>query len=123
MERRAGIIQVSINGTRIDAKGEFTYNLGRPKREPIVGDDGIHGYTETPQVGYIEGALTDSSNLDLDAMLRLEDATVTLGLAVGPGGPQKTIVARSAVYAGDGEAKTREGEIQFRVISGDMEEA
>ena len=32
--------------------------------EAIVGSDGIHGYKEVPQVGFIEGEITDRSDLD-----------------------------------------------------------
>lgn len=106
MSRRGGIISVQVDGQVYDAKGAFTYNLGRPKREAIVGADRVHGYKETPQVPTIEGTITDSSDLDLDKLLTLKDATVTLALANG-----KVIVLRGAYYAGDGEVSTDEGEI------------
>lgn len=108
-QRRGGLIQLKINGELQDAKGAFTYNPGRPKREAIVGADGIHGYTETPQPGYIEGAITDRGSLNLSTLVTLEGATVTLELANG-----KVFVLRDAWYAGDGEVSTEQGEIQVR---------
>src|SRR5919206_119372 len=54
-QRRGGIISLQVNAQVYDAKGAFTYNLGRPKREAIVGADGMHGYKETPQPGFVEG--------------------------------------------------------------------
>lgn len=108
-QRRAGIIQLQTNGEIQDAKGSFTYNLGHPKREAIMGADGVHGYKETPQVAFIEGAITDRGTLDLKGLVTLSDATVTLGLANG-----KTIVLGEAFFAGDGNVSTEEGEIEVR---------
>lgn len=109
MSRRGGLIGIQVDGQIYDAKGSFTYNLGRPKREAIIGSDGVHGYKETPQVPFIEGAITDSSDLDLNKLLTLKDGTVTLSLA-----NDKVVVLRGAYYAGDGEVTTEEGEIGVR---------
>lgn len=108
-QRRGGIITVQVNGEKYDAKGEYTYNLGRPQRAAIVGSDEVHGFTETPQVGFIEGEITDRAELDLNALVTIEDATVTLALANG-----KVIVLREAWYAGDGNAATQEANITTR---------
>lgn len=108
-QRKGGIIQVQVNGVMYEAKGDWSYNLGRPMREAIVGADAVHGFKETPQVGFIEGAVTDSGGLDLNALTTIEDATVTLVVANG-----KTIVLRSAWYAGEGTVTTGEGEIGVR---------
>jgi len=116
-QRRAGLIQVDVNGEQQDAKGAFTYNLGRPKREAIVGSDGVHGYKETPQVAFIEGAVTDRSTLDLDALVTVRDATVTLQLANG-----KRILLANAWYAGEGTVSTEEGEIGVRFEGGSADE-
>lgn len=108
-QRRGGIISLQTNGVIQDAKGAFTYNLGRPKREAIVGADRIHGYKETPQVGFIEGAITDRKDLDTDSILNFKDGTVTLQLANG-----KVVALREAYYAGDGTGNTEEGEMPVR---------
>jgi hypothetical protein len=108
-QRRAGTIQLKIGGEIQDAKGSFSYNLGAPKREGIPGADTIHGYKETPQVAFIEGAITDRGTLDLAVLVKGTDLTVTLDLANG-----KTVVLRDAWYAGDGTVTTEEAEIGVR---------
>ena len=80
---RAGKIYVKINGELRDAKGDYTYNLGKPKRDAIIGADGVHGYKETPQVAFIEGAVTDSDELDLATLATADNVTVTLELNNG----------------------------------------
>lgn len=108
-QRRGGIIQVQIDGEIQDAKGNWTYNIGRPKREAIVGSDVVHGFKETPQVAFIEGEITDRGTLDLEKLVSLSSSTVTLQLANG-----KVIVLRDAYYAGEGTGNTEEGNIAVR---------
>lgn len=117
MSRVAGIIFVKVDGGQIRAKGEFEYNLGVPKREAIVGSDGVHGYKEDPQVPFIQGAATDDAALDAKALLSTKDATVTLELANG-----KVFVLKDAWYAEEGTIKTGEGEIPIRFEGLDAEE-
>jgi hypothetical protein len=116
MSRRGGIIQIQANGVIYDAKGTFTHNLGRPKREPIVGADGIHGDKETPQPATLKGKFTDRAGLDVNAIVTMRGATITMGLANG-----KTFVLRDAVYSGSGDVTSDEGEIDVEFF-GDGEE-
>jgi len=107
--RRAGVLYVKVDGVQYDAKGEFTYNLGQPKRDAIVGPDQVHGFKELPKVPFIEGAITDASDLDLAAFQNLVDSTMTLNLANG-----KTVTLRQAWYCADGDVTTEEAEVQVR---------
>ncbi len=117
-QRRAGLIQVQTNGEIQDAKGSFSYNLGAPKRDAIVGSDAVHGYKETPQIAFIEGAITDRQTLDLRAMVTAINATVTLTL-----GNNKVIVLRDAWFAGEGTASSEEeAEIPVRWEGANAEE-
>jgi hypothetical protein len=110
MNRRiGGIIFLKVDGQLYQAKGNFTYNLGSPKREALIGADGVHGFKETIQVPYVEGAISDSDELDLSKLTTIRDATVTLELANG-----KVFSLEQAWYAADGNVTTEEGEIQVR---------
>lgn len=116
-QRRAGLIQLQVQGEIQDAKGAFTYNLGRPKREAIIGSDGVHGFKETPQVAFIEGAITDRGTLDLAVLATGRDLTVTLTLGNG-----KVIVLRDGWYAAEGTGSTEEAEIAVRWEGSNAEE-
>lgn len=108
-QRRGGTINFQIDGVIYDAKGSFSYNLGAPKREGIVGADSVHGYKEMPQIAFIEGEITDRGNLDVAALVTMDDVTVTLSLANG-----KAIVLYGAWFAGEGTVTTEEGAIPIR---------
>ena len=110
--RRAGIIYLKINGVQQDAKGEFTYGLGGETRAAIPGADGIHGFAATPVAAFIEGAITDRADLDLQALFNIDGETITLELTNG-----KTIVLSDAWYAGEASATTGEAEVRVRFES------
>jgi len=116
-QRRAGLIQLQINGEIESAKGNFTYGLGAHRREAIIGSDGIHGYLERPQVGFIEGEITDRGDLDLRKIFEGKDVTVTLALA-----NEKVVVLRDAWFAGEGVGNTNEANIAVRWEGASAEE-
>lgn len=115
--RIGGIIELKVDGRVYKAKGNFTYNLGRNRREGVVGADTVHGYKETPQVPFIEGEVTDGPDFSLDALTKIENATAYLRLA-----NNKLIVLREAWYAGEGTGNTEEGNIGMRLEGMDAEE-
>ena len=107
--RRAGTLSLQINGNIFDAVGNFSYNLGAPKREALVGPDRVHGFKELPQAPMIEGEIRDAKDLDLkNAILNAVDATVTITLANG-----KVVMLREAYYSGDGNIGTEEANVEF----------
>lgn len=108
-KRIGGIIELKVSGNQYQAKGNFTYNLGIPKKEMVVGSDAVHGYKELPQVPYIEGAITDSPDILISELRSLRDVTVILRLANG-----KVISLEESVEASDGDVTTEEGEAQVR---------
>ncbi len=108
--RVGGIISLQVDGVIFNAKGNFTFNFGAPKRKPVMGSDNrLHGFTEEPQVGFIEGEITDDGSVDLTAFINATGATVTLQLANG-----KLAVLTDAYYAGEGTGNTEEGNFPVR---------
>lgn len=112
--RVGGMIALKVNGDTLYAKGNFTYNLGIPRKEGIVGADRVHGYKETPQIPYIEGEITDRREISMEALRKIDEATITLELANG-----KVIVLRQAWEASEGTGNTEEGnqEVRFEGLS------
>ena len=108
-EHVAGVLSFQLNGTTYRMKGNWTYNLGRVKRDGIVGSDGVHGYKEVPQVPFVEGAVTDGRSLVLDDLLGFTEGTATLHLRNG-----KVIELRDGWFAGEGTVDTEESEIAVR---------
>lgn len=118
MARVAGYLKLKINGVLKQGKGEFEYNLGQPKRTPVLNADGsVAGYKEEPQAPWIKGKITDSSDFDVVELLNLIDATATLDLANG-----KTFILQEAFYSGEGTINTAEAEIEYEMTGTRAEE-
>lgn len=115
--RIGGLINFKVNGVQHDAKGNFSYNLGFNKTETELGADRRHGYTEKPQIAYIEGEITDRSDIKLKELFNLRNATVTLELANG-----KILVGQGGRYAGEGKGQTEKGNLEIRFEFDDLEE-
>lgn len=104
--RRGGIVFLSINGIQYDVKGVATYEIVGLERADVVGQDGIHGYSERPVAATLKLALTDVGTLDLKELALISDATIALQLA-----NSKTISFRDAWGTGNWQAESSEGEI------------
>ncbi len=115
--RRGGIIELKVGSDLYECKGNFSWNLGQPKNEAIVGSSGVTGYKSTPQVAYIEGMLTDRGALSVQTLTQMIEVTVHLKLATG-----KVIILNQAWYAAEGKGTTDEGEIEVRFESAVGEE-
>jgi hypothetical protein len=107
--RKAGRIQLTVDGVMYEAKGDFTVNTGVELREAIVGADRVHGYKATPQVASIEGALTDSGDLDTIALRMMTNVNVFLQLDNG-----KSWLLEDAWFSGESGMTTGEGEIPVK---------
>lgn len=106
---RAGTVYVSLDGERQDAKGSFTCNSGGEKRDAIIGADRVHGFKAVPQVPFVEGAITDSSTLDINKLKEADGVIVTVEFRNG-----KIFTLSDAWYAGEGSVTSEEGEIAVR---------
>ena len=100
MKPVGGTAYVKLDGRQLAVKGNFTYNVGNPKRE-----QGEHGFTEMWQASKFEGTVTDTEQEDIDALTLAAGVSVTLELN------GKTWLMREANFTGDGDATTEAGEI------------
>lgn len=117
MSKVAGLIAIKVDGTQLMAKGAFTYNLGHPKKEAVMGVDGFHGSKSTPQVAFIEGEITLNEDIGVSDIVDIEDATVTLDLDSGV-----SVVLTEAYYAGEGTGNTEAGSLPVRFEGASAEE-
>lgn len=108
-----GIVNIKTNGDLLKVKASVTYNLGYPKRVPIIGGDGkVHGYKEEPQTAFIKGDFTITGSDDVKKIIETDEATITAELNNG-----KTIVLRNAWCVTEGEVETDEGKLSLEFNS------
>jgi hypothetical protein len=118
MERVAGTLEFSANGKVFNIVGTFTYHLGTPRREVLVGPDRVHGFKEEPMAPFIKGESRDSYGTDVkNDICLLTNATIVLKIA-----NSKRIMFEKAVYTGSGEVETGEGKINLEFGAKSAEE-
>jgi hypothetical protein len=115
-QRVAGIAYVAVDGKQHESSGEWTVNMGLPKRETKLGTARAAGYKEEPQVPMIEGKIILTRELSLSELVAIRGATVSL---VAPNGD--TFVLREAFFAGEGSYSTGEGEVGAKFEGASME--
>ena len=113
----SGTISFRIDGVRHFVVGDWTYNLGKPKREALVGSDSFHGYKEMPQAAMISGVIRDTNQLSVTALADVKEATIQLELGNG-----KVIVLRDAFNENEGNVTTEEGNIEVKFTGASAEE-
>ncbi|RON52927.1 phage tail protein [Pseudomonas frederiksbergensis] len=107
--RLAGTCYLTVDGVSYMLAGDFSYKVSGVSRETLKGQDGVHGYSETPQPGYIAATLRDSSTLSLADINGMSNATVVAELANG-----KTIIGRNMWATDQQESKASDATIEVK---------
>lgn len=109
MEKVAGPVYLTIDGTRYTLVGDWDIEFGFPIRQAKKDVNGIVGYTEEPQIAAFRGSLQNYASLDLKALSQLTDVTAAAQLANGT-----TAVLREA-YVNVSSMKAQSGEIEVAI--------
>lgn len=116
----AGAASITIDGASYNVSGEASYQVSGSKREPLVGQDGFHGFSSMPQPGKISFKGRDTGVLSISALSEAVDVTVVLSLANG-----KTIIGRNMARMGEGplSVNTEDSTFEVEFIGPDVTEA
>jgi hypothetical protein len=107
--RRGGIAYLKIDGVQQELKGNWSYRPSFEKKTAVKAHSAVVGFKGEWMEPYLEGEFINSQKLDLQKLVNLESATITL---VEPTG--KTFILSEAWYAGDGIGNTEEGNVAVR---------
>ena len=107
--RLAGIASLTIDGVQRMVAGDAKWQPSGFKRESLVGQDSVHGYSEMPRQGSISLSLRDSADLSVADIQAITNSTIVLELANG-----KTVVGRNMWNVEDQEVDTTEGKIDIK---------
>jgi hypothetical protein len=110
VKRLAGTMSATIDGKSYLVVGEGTYRVSGAKRETLMGQDGYHGYSESPVAGMMSWNGRDGSDVAIAALSNAANATVVFNLANG-----KTIMGRNMVRTGDGPIEVKTEDATFPV--------
>lgn len=114
--RIAGICFVKVDGKQYDLRGNLIVSISPSERTGVAGQDGVHGYIETPRVPFISGNFSDTDGLSINELDAITGATITAELANG-----KAYILRGAWTKSAHEIDTAQGQVavRFEGLSGD----
>lgn len=98
-------ITVKVDGDIVLNKPGFTFRAGGMQRETVTGDNGVHGFTETPMGARLAGNLSHTEAQDLLALGEIDNATILVETNTG-----QQYVMRSAWMTDLPELNTQGGE-------------
>ncbi|MFT9385524.1 phage tail tube protein [Acetobacter sp.] len=106
---RAGVASLEINGVAVDIASELSYDATTVKREYLVGQSGLQGWTENIKAGFISATLRDSGTMSQANIVNIGPVSVIAILASGK------IVAGAYLIATDvGAVNTAEGTFEVK---------
>ncbi|TAL89286.1 MAG: phage tail protein [Candidimonas sp.] len=107
--RLAGTAYLDVDGKKYLLRGSLNYNPSKSTRETIIGDDGVHGYSEKPFAGMISGKFTDGGGLLVADFNAMTNVTVTVELANG-----KTVTGRNMWTVDAQEVDSEEASVEVK---------
>ncbi len=115
--RLAGIASISIDGSAFDLVGDLSWCPNDIKRETLLGQDGVHGYSEMPMAGYISATIRDNGGITVQDFNNMVNSTVQLVQANG-----KNIIGTGMWSTDASEVKTQEGTFNVKFESDNVYE-
>ena len=114
----AGTLSIMVNGQAYAIAGAGTYLVSSTSRETLKGQDGVHGFKEMPDVGFISWQGRDSGALSMTTLNSLDGVTVIADLKNG-----KTIIATNAWRDGEpAEVNTEDATFTVKFASASVTE-
>ncbi len=102
--RRAGVIAMEIAGEAVDVAADFAYDATTVKREMLLGQSGVQGYSEMPKTGMMSASLRDAGTLSQARLFAMVNVPIVAILANGKSvyGDQMTCTECSEVKNAEG---------------------
>jgi hypothetical protein len=109
--RVGGVAFLKIDGYQYLLRGDLTIEFQEFERTEVVGQDGMHGYTEAPHADFISATITDMGGLSVRQLAAVTCSTVTAELHNG-----KVYILRDAFSTGVRPLNTTEGSIAVKFV-------
>ena len=77
MSMTHSIAYIKVDGTLLRTMPGAKINVGGRKRDPVIGADSVHGYSETVVPATLECEISLTQGFSLDQLRNITDATVT----------------------------------------------
>lgn len=108
MRKISGITHLRIDGVLKSLKGECEVMYQTFTNETIVGEDEVHGYSQTPVAPSIKMNITNRGDIDFAEIMEKDEMTIQLSMNNG-----QTITLTGAHVEGEVTHGTKENEVSI----------
>ncbi|MCK5600436.1 phage tail tube protein [Candidatus Pacearchaeota archaeon] len=119
MSRITGLVEVLVNGSLVlNKEGAIARGIGvngeaPVEREPVMGDGGIHGFTDKVIPAELETSITDRDDISLSELASINGNGTVIFRAKGGG---KSYTMTNATSVGNFEVTAGQGETKIKFI-------
>lgn len=82
---------IKNNGQLLRSKNGAKLFFGNAQRTTVIGDNGVHGYTEMPTEPKVECVISHGADINMEELKNIKDASITFETDSG-----KTFILRNA---------------------------
>lgn len=107
--RIAGVGSLTVDGRQLAVRANLVVSPDPVTREMLAGQDRVHGFREMPRVPYIEADISLQPDFAIEDLVTMVDVTAIAELADG-----RVFVLREAMYKGETEVNTHDGQHKAR---------
>lgn len=105
-----GVGSIKVDGRQLSVRGTLTISPNLWTRTGVGGPDGVHGYTASNHVPYIEAEISNRPQFfSIEELDQIVNSTITASLGNG-----ETWTLRNAWKAADSELDALEGTVTVR---------
>lgn len=81
--QRLGRAYIKVDGRLLETNKGAKIDLGGVERQPVVGNNTVHGYSEQPKPSTLECEISVGPNTSVADMAKITDATITFEADTG----------------------------------------
>lgn len=78
-----GRVTITVDGQRLESREGAVLNTGGVEREPVVGDTGVHGFTEKTVAPTVECSVSHKAGTRLTDLNAINNATLVFATDTG----------------------------------------
>lgn len=111
MAKVTGVVKIFVDGKLYRSKAGAKLKTGGMKREAVMSNGGVVGYSETPEAAELDATLADMADTDIMAINETVDATLRFETDTG-----KTLIVTNAFTSEPCELTGGNGDLSLKMM-------
>lgn len=83
MSQKTGVILIKVNGKVLQAQAGVKVNMGGVERTPVIANNEVAGFYETPKESMVQATLPHDADTNLEEIQGWKDVTIVINPDAG----------------------------------------